>query len=56
MSHKKTHRTEKPNKCDQCDYESSQAVHLQVHMRTHSAEKLKKCNQYNYASIEVGTL
>ena len=35
------HCGEKPNKCNQCDFASSQAGHLRAHLKTHS---LLKCN------------
>ena len=46
----------KSNKCNQCDYASSQAVDLRTHLKTHSGEKPNKCSQCNFASIETGTL
>ena len=52
----KTHSGEKSNKCNQCDYASSQASHLRAHMKTHSGEKLNKCNQCDYACSQAGTL
>ena len=39
-----------PNKCNQCDYASSQATHLRRHLKTHSGEKSNKCNQCDYAT------
>ena len=39
--HLKIHSGEKPNKCNQCNYAPSQAVHLRAHLKTHS---LLKCN------------
>ena len=47
---------EKSNKCNQCDYASSNAGHLRTHLKTHSGEKSNKCNQCDYASSEVGKL
>ena len=47
--HLKKHSGEKSNKCNQCDYASSNADHL----RTHSGEKSHKCNQYQYAHLCV---
>ena len=41
----KTHSGEKPNKCNQCDFASSQAGHLRRHLKTHSAEKSNKCDK-----------
>ena len=46
----------KSNKCDQCDYVSSQAGHLRTHLKTHSGEKSNKCNQCGYASYRAGDL
>ena len=37
--HEKTHSGEKPSKCNQCNYESSQASHLRTHLKTHSGKK-----------------
>ena len=37
---------EKLNKCNQCDYASSQAGHLRSHLKTHS----------DYASSRIGNL
>ena len=36
---------EKSNKCNQCDYASSQAGDLKRHLKMHSGEKTNKCNQ-----------
>ena len=47
---------EKSNKCNQCDYSSSQAGNLRAHLRTHSGEKSNKCNQCNYTSFRAGDL
>ena len=41
QEHKKVHTWEKSNKCNQCDFASSQAGNL----RRHSVEKAYKCNQ-----------
>ena len=38
------------NKCNQCDYASSQAGNLRIHLKTHSGEKSNICNQCDYAS------
>ena len=52
----KTHSGEKSNKCNQCDYASSQTGHLITHMKTHRGEKLNKCNQCEYASSQASNL
>ena len=54
--HMKTHSGEKTNKCNQCDYASSQAGHLRTHLKTHSGEKPNKCNQCNFAPSQAGHL
>ena len=41
---------EKLNKCNQCEYASSQADSLRSHLKTHSGEKSNKCNQCDFAS------
>merc|ERR1712083_1181739 len=38
------HSGEKSNKCNQCEYASSQAGHLREHSKTHSGVKPNKCN------------
>ena len=47
---------QKPNKCNQCDYASSNAGHLRTHLKTHTREKPHKCNQCDYASSEASKL
>ena len=47
---------EKSNKCNQCDYASSRAVHLRIHLKTNTGEKSNKCNQCDYASSQAGNL
>ena len=37
-----TKNKEKPHKCNQCDYASSQASSLRRHLKTHSWEKSNK--------------
>ena len=39
---------EKLNKCNQCDFASSQTSNLRRHLKTHSGEKLNKCNQCEF--------
>ena len=46
----------KTNKCNHCDYASSQVSHLRRHLKTHSGEKSNKCNQCDFASYEAGSL
>ena len=47
---------EKSNKCNQYDYESSQAGDLRRHLKIHSGEKSNKCNQCDFASSRVDSL
>ena len=44
------------NKCNQCDYASSDAGNLRRHLKTHSGEKSNKCNQCDYASSRADKL
>ena len=44
---KNTDNVIKSNKCNQCDYASSQAGDLRTHLKTHSGEKSNKFNQCN---------
>ena len=53
---KKTDKTETPNKCNQCDYASSQAGHLRRHLKTHNGEKTNKCNRCYFASSYASAL
>ena len=46
----------KSNKCNQCDYASSDAGNLRRHLKTHSGEKSNKCNQCDFASSHAGDL
>ena len=48
--------TDDTEKCNQCDYASSQASHFRRHLKTHSGEKTNKCNQCDYASSRAGDL
>ena len=52
----KTHSGEKSNKCNQCDYASSQASNLRRHLKTHSEEKPNKCNECELAFSQEGHL
>ena len=47
---------EKLNKCNQCDYASSQTGNMGTHLKTHSRGKSNKCNQCDYASSHTGNL
>ena len=46
----------KSNKCNQCDFASSQAGNLRTHLKMHSGEKPNKCNQWDYASSKADNL
>ena len=46
----------KSNKCNQCDYTSSQAGNLRTHLKMHSGEKTNKCNQCYFVSSRAGNL
>ena len=46
----------KTNKCNQCDYASSQVGHLKRHLKTHSGERSNKCNQCDFVSSQAGHL
>ena len=46
----------KSNKCNQCDFPSSQAGDLRKHLKTHSGETPNKCNHCDYASSRAGDL
>ena len=47
---KTTDNVTKSNKCNQCDYASSNTGHLRSHLKTHSGEKSNKCNQCDFTS------
>ena len=47
---------QKSNKCNQCEYASSQGSNLRRHLKTHSGEKANKCNQCDYASSQASSL
>ena len=53
-SRKNTNVEEKSNKCNQCDYASSQASNLRTHLKTHSGEKRNKCSQCDFAFTLAG--
>ena len=44
------------HKCNQCDYEFSNACVLRTHLKRHNGEKSNKCNQCDYASSQTGNL
>ena len=44
------------NRCNQCDFASSQVGQLRIHLRTHSGEKPNKCTQCGYASSDASNL
>ena len=45
---------EKSNKCNQCNYASSDAGKLRKHLKTHTGEKSNKCSQCEYTSSHAG--
>ena len=53
---KNTNNAINSNKCNQCDYASSQSGHLTEHLKTNGGEKPNKCNQCEYASSQAGHL
>ena len=44
---------EKSNKCNQCDYATSEASNLRIHFKTHTREKFKK---FDFASTHADNL
>ena len=56
LSHFQVQSEEESNKCNQCEYASSQAGDLRRHLRTHNGEKSNKCNLCDYASSQAGDL
>ena len=46
----------KSNKCNHCDYSSSQAGDLMRHLKTHIGEKSNKCNQCDFVSSQASSL
>ena len=44
----------KSNKCDKCDFASSNTGHFRRHLKMHSGEKSNKCNQCEFASTLAG--
>ena len=53
---KTTDNVIKSNKCNQCEYASSQAGHLRTHLKVHIGEKSNKCNQCDFASAHASSL
>ena len=51
-----THSGEKPYKCTQCDYASTQAGALNRHIKTHSLLKPKQCKWCDYSTIQWSNL
>ena len=47
---------EKSNKCNLCDYATSNAGHLRTHVKMHSGEKSNKCNLCDFASNKASDL
>ena len=56
--HLKTHSGDyaSSNKCNQCDFASSESMYLRSHLKTHSGEKSNKCNLCDYTSSQAGNL
>ena len=52
----KNGKGERPNKCSQCPFTSSQASNLRRHLKAHRGEKLHKCNQCDFASSQASDL
>ena len=52
----KSHSGEKLNKCNQCDFASSETGNLRRHLKTHSGEKSNKCNQCDFACSDPSSL
>ena len=55
-SHMRKHSGEKPNKCDQCPFETSYPESLRRHIKIHSGEKPNKCTICKYASLSRADL
>ena len=51
-----THSGEKPYKCTQCDYASTQAGALNRHIKTHSLLKPNQCKWCDYSTIQWSNL
>ena len=53
---KEANSGEKSNKCNQCDYASSDPSSLRKHLKRHSGEKSNKCNHCDYTSCYASSL
>ena len=53
---KNTANVIKSNKCNQCEYASSDAGNLGRHLKMHSGEKPSRWNQCNFASSQADVL
>ena len=42
--------------CNQCEYKTTEAGHLQTHKKTHSGEKPHRCTACEYSCITAGDL
>ena len=51
-----TDNSEKPDKCNQCDFSSSRTGNLKRHLKTHSGERSNKCSQCDYKSSRADVL
>ena len=51
--HLKTHRREKLNKSNLCDFASYYAKSLKTHLKRHTGEKMHKCTHCNYSSLRL---
>ena len=45
----------KSNKCNQCDYASSNRDQLRNNLKAHNGERLNKCNQCNFVFSQTST-
>ena len=50
------HNGEKPNKCNQCDFASTEAGNFNTPLKAHSRKKSKKCNECDFAFSQAGNL
>ena len=54
--HSKIQTGEKPYKCSQCDFTSSDRRNLRTHLKIHSGEMSNKCNLCHYAIYTASNL